>query len=111
MTIHRITRHQVRVEIKTFCPVILKFDLLSIPNVFNVRQFLDDRFCQYNIKEVLYDVRSQYQHILICDTVDTGRLLVLDGLANLAETDTICYTHSLLDMTKVYCVVLNTIFI
>ena len=56
-------------------------------------------------------MRSQYQHILICDTVDTGRLLVLDGLANLAETDTECYTHALMDMTKVYYNAFNTIFV
>ena len=63
--------------------------------------FLDDRFCQYNIKEIVYDVRSIYQHILICDTVDTGKLLVLDGLANLGEADTAGYTHALLDLAKV----------
>ena len=63
--------------------------------------FSDDRFCHYNIKEVLYDVRSKYQHILICDTVDTGKLLVLDGLANLSEADTIAYTHTLMDLPKV----------
>ena len=61
----------------------------------------DDRFCQYNIKDVLYDVRSKYQHILICDTVDTGKLLFLDGLANLSEADTVGYTHALLDLSKV----------
>ena len=63
--------------------------------------FSDDRFCHYNIKEVLYDVRSKYQHILICDTMDTGKLLVLDGLANLSEADTIAYTHTLMDLPKV----------
>ena len=64
-------------------------------------QLSDNRFCQYNIKDVVYDVRSAYQHILICDTVDTGKLLILDGLANLGEADTIGYTHALLDLPKV----------
>ena len=63
--------------------------------------FPDDRFCQYNIKEIVYDVRSIYQHILICDTVDTGKLLVLDGLANLGEADTVGYTHAVMDLSKV----------
>ena len=39
--------------------------------------------------------------ILICDTVDTGKLLVLDGLTNLSEADTVGYTHALLDLSKV----------
>ena len=72
----------------------------NIPMTMN-GHFSDDRFCHYNIKEVLYDVRSKYQHILICDTVDTGKLLVLDGLANLSEADTIAYTHTLMDLPKV----------
>ena len=72
----------------------------NIPMIMN-GHFSDDRFCHYNIKEVLYDVRSKYQHILICDTVDTGKLLVLDGLANLSEADTIAYTHTLMDLPKV----------
>lgn len=99
MTIHHITRHQV--SIKVHCLNENYFDWQTIKHTFLILVFLDDRFCQYNIKEVLYDVRSQYQHIIICDTIDSGRLLVLDGLANLAEKDTICYTHALLDMTKV----------
>ena len=82
-------------------PLIEKFDPWSALSTLSIFAFSDDRFCQYNIKEVLYDVRSQYQHIIICDTIDSGKLLVLDGLANLAEKDTICYTHALLDMTKV----------
>ena len=73
---------------------------IDIPITMNCH-FSDDRFCHYNIKEVLYDVRSKYQHILICDTVDTGKLLVLDGLANLSEGDTIAYTHTLIDLPKV----------
>ena len=104
MTTLPIIRHQVRTK------WIIEIKNHSLRNNFNILYdrplnfviiLLDDRFCQYNIKEVLYDVRSQYQHIIICDTIDSGRLLVLDGLANLAEKDTIPYTHALLDMTKV----------
>ena len=80
---------------------------IDIPITMNCH-FSDDRFCHYNIKEVLYDVRSKYQHILICDTVDTGKLLVLDGLANLSEADTIAYTHTLMDLPKVRIIYMYT---
>ena len=46
-------------------------------------------------------MRSKHQHIVICDTVDVGKLLILDGLAQLGEADTVAYTHALMDLPKV----------
>ena len=33
--------------------------------------------------------------------MDHGRMLVLDGAINLAESDTIAYTHALMDLKNV----------
>jgi len=60
----------------------------------------NDRFVQYNVKECVYDVRSKYQHVQILDTVDAGKILMLDGMTNLAEADTVGYTHALMDLPK-----------
>ena len=62
----------------------------------------DDRIIQYNITGVPFNVRSKYQHVQILDTMDAGKLLVLDGFANLAEADTVGYTHALMDLPKVF---------
>ena len=32
------------------------------------------------------------------DTVDFGRFLILDEMANLAESDTVLYTHTLMNL-------------
>lgn len=47
---------------------------------------------------MLVDVQSEHQHIQIFDTVDNGHLLVLDGNANLAESDIVPYTHAIMDL-------------
>ena len=44
--------------------------------------------------------------MVILDTVDVGKILVLDGLANLGEGDTVGYTHALMDLPKV-CININ----
>ena len=80
--------------IATFSEIITK-------SLLHHYRIIDFRFTELSIKEVVYDVRSKYQHILILDTVDFGKLLVLDGFANLAESDTVGYTHSLMDLPKV----------
>ena len=45
----------------------------------------------------------------IVDTVDFGRFLILDEMANLAESDTVLYTHTLMNLPhedyKVGCLV------
>ena len=38
---------------------------------------------------------------MILNTMDFGNLLVLDGYANLAESDTVQYTHSLMNLPEV----------
>jgi hypothetical protein len=52
-------------------------------------------------REVLYDSHSKMQHIQIVDTVDQGRMMLLDGLVNLAESDTVAYTHVLMGLPEV----------
>jgi hypothetical protein len=34
----------------------------------------------------------------IVDTIDFGRFLILDEMANLAESDTVLYTHNLMNL-------------
>jgi spermidine synthase len=58
----------------------------------------DDRIVEYGYKEVLFSQQSPFQLIEIVDTVDFGRLLLLDGLTNLAELDTEAYTHTLMNL-------------
>ena len=53
-------------------------------------------FSNYN-----YSLRSKYQHVQILETVDHGRLLVLDGLVQLAESDREAYTHGIMDLPNV----------
>lgn len=60
----------------------------------------DDRLVEYGFKKVVYSARSEYQKIQIVDTVDFGRLLILDDMTNLAETDTLPYTHTLMNLPK-----------
>ena len=62
---------------------------------------LDGRWCDYKVDKVVYDVRSEHQHVMILNTMDFGNLLVLDGYANLAESDTVQYTHSLMNLPEV----------
>ena len=66
-----------------------------------IRITIDSRWCDYKINDVVYDVRSEHQHVLIIQTMDFGKLLILDGYANLAESDSISYTHSLMNLPEV----------
>ena len=63
----------------------------------------------YKIDDIVYDVRSKHQHVMIMKTMDFGKLLFLDGYANLAESDTVHYTHSLMNLPEVRFFSLNTI--
>jgi spermidine synthase len=49
----------------------------------------------WRIKEVLYHKRSKYQDVAILDTVQFGRMLVLDGCVMTTEKDEIAY-HEML---------------
>ena len=61
----------------------------------------DDRLVEYNIGEVLFNQKSEFQSVQIVKTVDHGNLLILDGAVNLAENDTEAYTHSLMNLPHV----------
>jgi spermidine synthase len=41
----------------------------------------------YRIKEVIYSETSPFQHIMILDSYDFGRMLVLDGVVQTTSID------------------------
>ena len=55
----------------------------------------DDRLVEAPITKVVYDQQSDHQHIMVLDTTDFGKLLVLDDQANLGESDSL-YTTTLM---------------
>lgn len=55
----------------------------------------DDRILEYDIKEMVFDKQSEFQHVQIGRSDNYGNILVLDDLVNLAESDLI-YTESLM---------------
>ena len=61
----------------------------------------DDRIVEYGFTRSHFDERSRFQHIQILETPDHGRMLVLDGLVNLAEGDTEAYTHAIMGLPEV----------
>ncbi|MBE3595131.1 MAG: polyamine aminopropyltransferase [Candidatus Carbobacillus altaicus] len=50
------------------------------------------------IKEVLYEERSPYQHIMIVDTVLFGRALILDGIVQTTEKEGFIYNEMISHM-------------
>ena len=58
----------------------------------------DNRLLEYNFSKVLFSRQSNFQHVLIVETPDFGRLLCLDYNANLAESDTRAYTHAIMNL-------------
>lgn len=48
------------------------------------------RFC-LRVKQVLYEATSAFQNILVFDSTDYGRVLVLDGVIQLTERDECAY--------------------
>ncbi|CAL8129585.1 unnamed protein product [Orchesella dallaii] len=60
----------------------------------------DDRILEYDIKKMVYEKQSEFQHVQIAHSENYGNILVLDGLMNLAESDLI-YTESLMWRGKV----------
>ena len=55
--------------------------------------FLAHDFCHMNYPDI--------QRVQIVDSVDHGRMLVLDGFVNIAESDTSAYTHKLMGLPEV----------
>lgn len=60
----------------------------------------DDRLLEYDVKEMIFDKQSEFQHVQIAKTANYGNILLLDDLVNLAESDLI-YTESLMWKGKV----------
>ena len=47
----------------------------------------------YRLKEIIYEENSPIQHILIVDSYDFGRMLVLDGIVQTTEKDGFVYNE------------------
>jgi spermine synthase len=60
----------------------------------------DDRLMEYDIKEMVFDQTTEFQHIQIAKSANYGNILVLDDLVNLAESD-LRYTEGLMCRGKV----------
>lgn len=54
------------------------------------------------VKEVLCDKTSSYQEILIFDSINHGRVLVLDGIIQMTSSDEFAY-HEMLSFTPLSC--------
>ncbi len=75
-----------------------KSNILSYLHEINGEMWLveDDRDnlkVSYRIKEVIYTAQSPFQHIMIVDTYDFGRMLVLDGVVQSTEKDGYIYNE------------------
>lgn len=55
----------------------------------------DERIIEYDIDEVLFDKRSDFQKVQIVHSKTLGNMLILDELQNIAEADLI-YTETLM---------------
>jgi len=47
----------------------------------------------YRIREVLFEVQTPYQHVLIADSADFGKMLILDGIVQTTERDGFIYNE------------------
>lgn len=59
----------------------------------------DCRLMEYDIQEMLFDARSEFQHVQIGKSINYGNILVLDGLVNLAESD-LSYTAAIMQQGR-----------
>ncbi|TXK90347.1 spermidine synthase, partial [Parageobacillus sp. SY1] len=41
----------------------------------------------YRIKDIIFSERSDFQHVMILDSYDFGRMLVLDGVVHTTSID------------------------
>ena len=53
----------------------------------------DNLILSLKIKEYLHSEKTQYQELLIADTYDYGRTMMLDGAFQLTERDEFCYSE------------------
>nr|WP_232726139.1 polyamine aminopropyltransferase [Bacillus sp. FJAT-42315] len=53
----------------------------------------DNLKVSYRLKEIIYNEQSPYQHIMVVDTYDFGRMLVLDGVVQSTEQDGYIYNE------------------
>ncbi len=58
---------------------------------------------EYPFTKMVFQQQSAFQLVQITESVDHGRMLLLDGLVNLAESDTQAYTHMLMGLPEVGC--------
>lgn len=52
----------------------------------------------YRIKEVLFEETSPYQHVMVLDSYDFGRMLVLDGIVQTTTLDGFIYNEMITHM-------------
>jgi len=53
----------------------------------------DNLKIDYRVKEIVYSGRSHFQHVMILDTYDFGRMLVLDGVVQTTSLDGYIYNE------------------
>lgn len=61
---------------------------------------VDGRIMELDFKEVVHDVQSKYQKVVVAKSDSLGNVLILDGDLNMGESDTI-YTHTLMQKGKI----------
>lgn len=66
------------------------------PTYLSLPIFCDDSEMQLEITDVLYNVTSAFQEILIVDSKEFGKCLIIDGVLQSAETDHAIYDNELL---------------
>lgn len=60
----------------------------------------DSRLLEYDVQEMVFDARSEFQHVQIARSINYGNVLILDGLVNLAEAD-LAYTEAIMKRGEV----------
>jgi len=53
----------------------------------------DNLKVSYRIKEVIYEEQTPFQHLMILDSYDFGRMLVLDGVVQTTSLDGYIYNE------------------
>lgn len=70
------------------------------PTYLSLPIFCDDSEMQLEITDVLYQVTSSFQEIIIVDSVEFGKCLIIDGVLQSAETDHEIYDNELLSRLR-----------
>lgn len=55
---------------------------------------------EYKWLNHLYEAKSPFQHIEVIETLEHGKMLVLDADKNISEIDTESYTHMLMGLPE-----------